>query len=150
MTATRDHDSNPLDLNETRVGDAMSPGTITCDPQTSLSAVAQMMAAHRIHCIVVVRTDEVGRKQDQPWGIVSDLDLVKAVGTDLDVETAGDTAGSPVVTISLGDTLEHAAQLMSEHDTDHLIVVGAESRYPIGVLSTLDIARAIAKASSAR
>ena len=46
--------------------------------------------------------------------------------------------------IKPNDTLEHAAQLMVEHDTAHLVVVSPDSGLPVGMLSTLDIARTAA------
>ena len=41
------------------------------------------------------------------------------------------------------ETLERAAQLMTEHSTAHLIVVDPQRQRPIGVLSTLDIAASL-------
>ena len=51
---------------------------------------------------------------------------------------------TPALTIAAEDTLQHAAQLMSEHEVTHLVVVAGGSKQPVGVLSTLDIARALA------
>ncbi|RPI11627.1 MAG: CBS domain-containing protein [Actinobacteria bacterium] len=48
-----------------------------------------------------------------------------------------------VVTISREDTLARAAELMSEHGVTHLLVVSRKA-HPIGVVSTLDLARATA------
>ena len=47
--------------------------------------------------------------------------------------------------VAPNDTLEHAAQLMTEYATSHLVVVEPDTDHPVGVLSTLDIARAISK-----
>jgi CBS domain-containing protein len=55
--------------------------------------------------------------------------------------TAGELAASDVVAVDPADTLEHAAQLMAEHDTAHLIVVSPVTGRPVGILSTLDVAR---------
>jgi CBS domain-containing protein len=41
-----------------------------------------------------------------------------------------------------GETLERAAQLMAEHEVTHLLVVA--ERKPVGVISSLDLAAAIA------
>ena len=121
------------------VGEAMTPGIITCGRSTSLRTVATMMTTYRVHAIVVLDPGD----NILPWGVVSDLDLVDAVDTD---GTAGSVAGSPVVTVTVDDTLSHAAQLMREHATTHLIVVTDEvAPLPIGVLSTLDVARAFAE-----
>ena len=118
------------------VGDAMTPGVLTCLPVTPLRDVARMMARHRVHAIVVFATDD----HIHPWGVVSDLDLISAIGTRAN---AGSVAGSPVVTVTPQVSLEHAATLLAENGTSHLLVI-ADTGLPIGVLSTLDIARAFA------
>ena len=120
------------------VGEEMTPGILTCLPSTPLRAVARMMAAHRVHAIVVFGHEDALL----PWGVVSDLDLVGAIGSDA---TAKAVAATPVVTVTIDDKLSHAAQLMQEYSTSHLVVIADESSpLPIGVLSTLDIARAFA------
>ncbi len=117
------------------VAEAMTPGILTCLPVTPLRVVAQMMATHRVHAIVVFGHED----SLLPWGVVSDLDLIGAIDTHA---PAGAIAASPVVTVTPGDSLLQAASLMREHSTSHLIVVADESSpLPIGVLSTLDIAR---------
>ena len=119
------------------VGDAMNAGVITCLPETPLATVARMMTTYRVHAIVVFGHDD----DLAPWGVVSDLDLVGALGGHA---TAGSIAASPVVTTTTDETLLRAVQLMREHATTHLLVVAPDTRLPIGVLSTLDIARAFA------
>ena len=47
------------------------------------------------------------------------------------------------MTVVPTETLERAAQLMTEHNTTHLIVVEPHWQRPIGVLSTLDIAASL-------
>jgi CBS domain-containing protein len=47
-----------------------------------------------------------------------------------------------VLSISSAESLQRAAQLMTEHATTHLVVVDREGR-PQGILSTLDIASAL-------
>ena len=42
--------------------------------------------------------------------------------------------------VSADEPLRTAAQLMSEHGVSHLIVVDNAGGYPLGVISTLDIA----------
>lgn len=97
-----------------------------------------MMASHRVHAIVVFGHND----SLMPWGVVSDLDLVGAIGSGAN---AGAIATSPVVTVTPDDSVLHAARLMREHATAHLIVIAdADSPLPIGVLSSLDIARALA------
>ena len=130
----------------TRVAEAMHPGTITCPPETPLADVARMMAAYSIHCVVVLADVDEADFEGRLWGVVSDLDLVEAAATaDLEERTAGGTAASPLVTVPPDESLERAAQLMAENETAHLVVVDPASDRPVGVLSTLDVARVLAR-----
>ena len=125
-------------IRELRVLDAMHPGVFTCEREDSLSKVAATMVRELVHCVVV---ESGSGEAGPPWGIVSDLDLVAAASVrDLDDQSAGGSAGTPVVAVSPEETLERAAQLMTEHNTAHLIVVDPHEQRPLGVLSTLDIA----------
>jgi CBS domain-containing protein len=131
-------------LEQLHVGDAMHPGVITCPLATPLRDVARMMATYRIHAVVALGDDERGRERGL-WGVVSDLDLVRAGRAgDLDERTAGEVAATPLVMVASDDELGRAAQLMDEHEVTHLVVVDRRSARPIGVLSTLDVARALA------
>jgi CBS domain-containing protein len=102
------------------------------------------MAAHRVHSVFVL---DYGLEDDEApelWGIVSDLDLVAAAWADVDEQTAGESAVTPLVYVRTDDDLRHAAQLMTESGVSHLAVVDPRTRRPVGVVSTLDIARAVA------
>jgi CBS domain-containing protein len=122
----------------------MHHGILTCPPETPLRTVARMMADYRVHCVAVY-TDPDSDFDGRVWGIVSDLDLVGAADGDVEDRTAGGTAASPVVTTTPAETLERAAQLMREYATAHLVVVEPGADRPVGILSTLDIARALAE-----
>jgi len=127
-------------MNSTRsilgtVGEAMTPGVLTCTPDTELRDVARMMARYHVHAIVVFGPDQL-----DAWGVLSDLDLVGAIGT---VSDAGTIAVSPVVTVTPDATLVDAARLMEENQSHHLLVT-SEGGLPVGVISTLDVARAFA------
>jgi CBS domain-containing protein len=125
-------------LESITVADVMHRGVVTCSPTTSLSTVAREMAAHRIHC-VVVRTHDT----DALWGIVSDLDLIAAAALGAADDVAGAAAATPAVMVRTADSLQRAMQLMAEHQVTHLVVVDHLGR-PRGVISTLDIADALA------
>ncbi len=129
-------------ISDVRVGDAMHRGVLTCERETPLTQVARTMAEHAVHCIVV----KSGSGEGGPlWGFVSDLDLVAAATVrNLDDQTAGGSAASPIVMVTPAETLERAAQLMTEHSTAHLLVVDGHDLRPVGVLSTLDISATLA------
>jgi len=117
-----------------RVHDCMHPGVFTCAPDDPLQHVATVMANYKVHSVVV--TNGAG---DRPIGLLSDLDVVTALATGADC-TAYEAAATEPVTVSSDESLLGAAQLMSEHGVSHLVVVDRASGYPLGVLSTLDVA----------
>ena len=132
-------------LRRLRVIDAMHPGLISCSLDTSLRTVARMMATYRVHAILVTAHGEEDLPDGGRWGIVADADLLRAAATaDFEKKPAGTIAVAPVLTAASSDDLAHAAELMVEHDASHLVVIERRSARPIGVLSTLDIARALA------
>jgi CBS domain-containing protein len=132
-------------LSEMTVDKAMHPGVFTCPPETPLQDVALMMARYRIHAVVVYSDDDESDEPPGMWGVVSDVDLIAAAAVD-DVagRTAGGTAKSPLVTIAPRQTLQRAAELMKQHSATHLVVASPSSERPLGIVSTLDVARAIA------
>jgi CBS domain-containing protein len=125
------------------VANAMHPEVLTCPADAPLRLVAATMAAERVHCIVVqgIGGDPRG------WAVVSGLDLVALGSTALDESTAGASAATEFLTVSPDEKLSRAAQIMVEHDAAHLVVVDRSDR-PVGVLSTLDVADAMAFADS--
>ncbi len=128
------------------VSAVMHPGVITCHPGATLRDVARMMANIGIHAVVVWGDEE--EDAEGAWGIVSDLDLVSAAarGETLAGAAVG-AARTEVVTIDGGETLLHAAHLMEQHRATHLVVLDGRIGRPIGMLSTLDLARALARAT---
>ena len=70
---------------------------------------------------------------------MSDLDVASAVASG-DEPSALEMAGTEALAISAGESLDGAAQLMSEHSVSHLVVLDSASGHPIGILSALDLA----------
>src|SRR5262245_60291545 len=126
------------------VGDAMHPGVVSCSPGTSLPDVAALMSMHGIHSVFVFDGEDERAAADAFIGIVSDLDLVAAAWAGLATRTAGQSAVTPIVTVTTDDALEHAAELMVENSLSHLCVVDPFTRRPVGVISTIDSARVVA------
>jgi CBS domain-containing protein len=135
----------PRPLDQLRVIDAMHPGMISCPPDTPLRTVARMMATYRVHAIVVhaYGDDELG--DGGHWSVVTDADLVRTADDEaLDQISAQQIAATPALVVATTDPLRHAMQLMVEHEVSHLIVVERHSGRPLGVVSSLDVARALA------
>lgn len=134
----------PVPFETARVGDAMSKGVISCPPETPLRVVARMMATYGVHAVFVFEHADEDDEAPQLWAVVSDLDLVAAARLDLDELTAGLTAVTPLVSVDADRSIAEAGSLMAQYGIAHLAVTDPASRRPIGVISTLDIARAIA------
>jgi CBS domain-containing protein len=123
-----------------RVADAMHPGVVSCTPETSLRTLAQIMAQHHIHSVVVSGVDSPDSARD--WAVVTDVDLLRASSGDVDAQEAREIAATELPLIESDETLPRAAQVMAEHEVTHLIVVNDERA--VGVLSSLDVAGILA------
>jgi CBS domain-containing protein len=127
------------DLDEIRVDEVMHPGIIFSPPELPLRHAAGLMARHQVHAVVVMGDDEEGGL----WGLVTDDDIVAAIARrELFGDTVGGIVHEPLVTVARDDTVVHAAELMQENGTAHLLVI--DKARPVGVVSTLDLARAAA------
>ena len=127
----------------TPVRSVMQLGLFSCAPDDPIDTVAQTMAEQAIHCVVVAgigRHAHTGERLG--WGIVSDLDLMAALDAGT-AATTGEIAGSEIVTVSPLDPLAVAVRLMTEHQTTHLVVVSPDTGRPVGMVSTLDVVRAV-------
>jgi CBS domain-containing protein len=143
-TPTPDPDDLYPALAGLRVADAMHHGLISCSLETPLRVVARMMATYRVHAVLVTAHGDRKLSGGSPWGVVTDLDLLRAAeGRELDTPSHV-VAATPVVMVTADHDLAHAARLMTEHAVSHLIVGEPRTGTPIGVVSTLDLARALA------
>ena len=130
-------------LDHATVADAMHPGIMTCEPDAPASEIARMMASQHVHCVAVMGiAHDHGEKLI--WGIISDLDLLRA-GTAKGAElTASEMAIEPIFTVEPTTPLREAAELMLTHAITHVLVVDPAKQRPIGMLSTLDVAGILA------
>jgi CBS domain-containing protein len=130
-------------LRHATVADAMHPGILSCHPDAPLIEVARMMASNHVHCLAVV-----GVSHQDPvcgvWGVVSDLDLVRAGLQEREEATARTLATQPLVTVEPTMPLRDAAELMLLDETSHLVAIDPEAGRPVGILSTLDVAGVLA------
>lgn len=135
MTTTKVRDRHVADVPVARV---MHAGFVSCALETPLSAVARLMARHRVHCIVGF--GDVTEGDTSLWGVVSDIDVVAALAAGDQALTAGEIAATEIVTVLPHDSARHAAELMRDHGVSHVLVVDRRSDRPLGILSSLDLA----------
>jgi CBS domain-containing protein len=136
--------SLPAHFSELAVVEVMHSGIIDCPPQTPLHEVASLMAENSVHYVVVDGLAPAPHHTEQlVWGAISDIDLMRAVGTDSMDGEAGDIAATEIVTIERGEEVQRAPQSMGEHECSPLIVTDPDSGRPLGVVSSLDVTRAL-------
>lgn len=131
-------------LEHATVSDAMHPGVMCCEADATLTEVARLMATHHIHSVAVMGIAHDAPREKLVWGIVSDLDLLRAGfagGTD---QRIGAIAKQPIVSVEPTLPLRDAVELMLGRDVSHVVVVEPATQRPVGVLSTLDVAGVLA------
>jgi CBS domain-containing protein len=123
-------------LDHATVGDAMHRGILSCPADATLTEVARMMSSHHVHSIVVEAPGDV-----RPvCGIVSDFDVLRAGMREDEPDTAGELARQPVLELETTAPLRAAAELMLSKLASHVVAIDPQTRRPVGILSTLDIA----------
>ncbi len=123
----------------------MHAGIVSCAPDTGAADVARTMADRRVHCVAVEAPARDGAGPPRVWGIVTDLDVLAALGRPGATATAADLASEPVITVRPTLALGDAAEAMVRHGVHHVVVADPERHTPVGVLSTLDVAAALAR-----
>jgi CBS domain-containing protein len=131
-------------LEHATVAEAMHPGIVSCPVDATLTDVARIMATNRVHCVAVMNPAQDRSGEPQVWGIISDLDLVRAGITHAADESAGGLAQQPTISVKPTVPLRQAAEVMLSEHVSHLIVIHPETLRPVGVLSTLDVAGVLA------
>lgn len=131
-------------LRSVSVADAMHPGIISCGQATTATEIARILTSHHVHCVAVISSSHDLRHDPMIWGIVSDLDLLKAAIESDPSVTAATLARQPVISVRSTMSVHDAAQAMVEHRAGHVVVVDPDQRVPIGILSTFDVAELLA------
>jgi len=120
-----------------RVQDAMSATVVTLSPAETLREAARLMLERRVGAALVVDEMLPGP------GILTERDIMRAVatGADLDTATVQDTMTFEARTSGADWDLEKAGAAMIDGHFRHLIVV-ADHGGIVGIVSMRDIVRA--------
>jgi CBS domain-containing protein len=132
-------------LRRATVADAIHPGILSCDADATLTEVARMMSAQHVHCIVVAGTAEREDDESPVWGIISDLDLLRAGMRPDAADTAAELAKQALVKVETTAGLRDTAEQMLAKGIRHVVAVDPDTQRPVGILSTLDIASVLAR-----
>jgi CBS domain-containing protein len=113
----------------------MTRDVVCARPDLGVGALTTLLIRNHIGCVPIV--DDLGR----PTGIVTKLDLVERTWPGL---IASDVMMPLAITLNEHATIAHAAAMMSLEDVHHLMVVGSDHAL-VGVISTMDIVRWLAR-----
>ena len=132
-----------------RVLDVMSAPIRMCPPDLPLEEAAELMADERIHCLAVVEVPEDPTEEDRLVGLLSALDLVAALDTSSPPASVAELVTTELESVAADAPLADAVRQMHESRIPHLVVVARGSGRPVGLLSTLDVLRALAELKDA-
>lgn len=118
--------------------DVMIKDVITVSESTPLKEVAKMFSEKKITGAPVVND------HGELVGVISETDIIRktnSIGA-WSPSTAGQIMTKPAVTVSPTDTLQRICELMYNRSIHRVVV--AEEKTIVGILTTMDILRAIA------
>ena len=128
----------PTDLlNLRRVEEVMTTHVIWALPTATIMGLAQLMAHHRVSCVVIVEPDEsVDAARPHPVGIVTEWDIVQFQALELDLMTlrAHTVMSTPLICLHPQDALWKAHQTMQRLHVRRLVITNNRDEL-VGVLT---------------
>ncbi len=123
-----------------RVGDVMSFNPVVIGADEPATEAERLIKTYRVSGLPVVEDGlAVGVVSQTDLGVARSSDLISANWQRLRVRHLMTT---PAVTVHIGTSAEHAAQLMITRHIHRLVVVDDEDR-AVGIVSSLDLLRTI-------
>ncbi|HIE33618.1 MAG TPA: CBS domain-containing protein [Candidatus Altiarchaeales archaeon] len=98
-----------------KIKNVMTRGVVTAEMGTTVRDVIKILSEENIHGIAVIAPD------DEIVGVITDTDIINAVGEDLDKLTADDIMSSNIKKIGPENTLRDAAEIMKKEKNSQSI-----------------------------
>jgi CBS domain-containing protein len=128
------------------VSEVMTTSVISTSIKTPVLQLAQMMAEHRVSCIVITQDKEsdLGKFQTLPVGIVTERDIVQFQALQLNISQllAESVMSTPLFLLSPEDSLWKAHQEM-EHLRVRRLVVSWDWGKGLGIVTQTNLLRTI-------
>ncbi|RUT01769.1 sensor histidine kinase [Dulcicalothrix desertica PCC 7102] len=125
----------PADVLRLRlVAEVMSSLVICANPETSMIAIAHLMAKHRVGSVVIIQNQKQMETQLEPLpipvGIITERDLVQFQALNLDLETCPVDAvmSTPIFTVKAEDSLLMAQQIIEQRRIRRVVVTGSQGQ----------------------
>ncbi|MBU0763170.1 MAG: CBS domain-containing protein [Candidatus Altiarchaeota archaeon] len=123
------------EIEDIKVGDAMTKGVICVDVEDSVKLTAEVMKKNDISGLLVTKSGD-------GIGVITERDIIKKVvaeGKKPESTPVKDIMTSPLVTIAPDATIDDAATIMRDKDIRRLFV--EDNGKIIGILSEFDIVK---------
>jgi CBS domain-containing protein len=117
------------------IQDVMTPNPFLIGAETPVARAAHLMRQADVGSLIVLEEGEV-------CGIVTDRDItIRAVAEERDVRTTpvGEVCSREPLTLSVGDTIEQAIEVMRSNSVRRVPVLDEQGR-PAGIVSLGDVA----------
>lgn len=126
------------------VADLMTPDPIVIDESATVDEAVRLLEENEISGLPVVDRDQL------LVGVISQSDIVRARAVDhlwrrWPALRVRHLMHSPALTADRSMTMEEAAQIMERAHVHRLVVVDDDQMTPVGVISTTDLVRALAR-----
>ncbi|WP_199310651.1 PAS domain S-box protein [Phormidium tenue] len=137
--------SRPIDLMRLRlVSEVMTPNVVCAASDSSMLAIAQMMAEQKISSVMIVETCITDTSLQIPVGIVTERDVVQfqALGLNLDTCIAYTVMSTPIFAVKPEDNLLTVQQIMEQRLIRRLAVTG-EFGELLGIVTQTSLLQAL-------
>lgn len=138
--------SRPVDLLRLRlVFEVMTSDVICATPNSSMLAIAQLMAKHRVSSIMIVQPGGSETEPLQiPVGIITERDIVQfqALGLNLKTCLAEAVMSTPIFAVKPDDSLWVVQQIMEQRLIRRLAVTGKQGEL-LGIVTKANLLQAL-------
>ncbi|WP_334311690.1 PAS domain S-box protein [Kamptonema animale] len=138
--------SRPADLLRLRlVSEVMTSKVICAPPDSSMLAIAQLMANHRVSSVMIVESSSSPTEPLRiPVGIVTERDIVQfqALALNLQTNLAQSVMSTPIFAVRTDDSLWTVQQKMEQHSIRRLAVTGEQGEL-LGIVTQTSLLQAI-------
>ena len=138
--------SRPIDLLRLRtVSEVMTHHVICAAPDSSMLAIAQLMAENRVSSVIIVQNSDIQAQSLQiPVGIITERDIVQfqAIGLHLETCLADAVMSTPIFSVTPEDSLWLVQQIMEQRLIRRLAVTGSQGEL-LGIITQTNLLQAL-------